>query len=297
MPSGQAPLPRLLGPKTSTLDGVALLVDSQAGDAAAGRLDDVEPLFFRVEPDFVGEPETVGDDAEGAVLVAREVAVREIDAEGVHPVLHPGRDGDPDAILRVAEDEVDFADRLAVYGAGDDVRGAVAGHDLEAVGAEVRDQEITVTGEGEAVRQRAFEIAAGLAPGAFEMSGLPLGDDLLRAVGGDADDAAAGVGRPQRCRQARRGCTPAAAGRNRCTGGSPCRCRSRRSDWGSQIGLRYPVVRGLPARALDNRLSRIRLYHGPGHSSTWVSRSAETIPRAMRYARTSGAGGSSETIK
>ena len=81
------------------LDGVARLVDAQPRDAAAGRLDDVEEFLLGVEPDLVREAEAVGDDAKGAVLVAREVAVGQIDAQGVHPVLHPRRDGDPDAVL------------------------------------------------------------------------------------------------------------------------------------------------------------------------------------------------------
>ena len=198
MPSGQAPLPRLARAEDLALDDVALVVDPQAGDAAAGRLDDVEPLLVRVEADFVGEAEAVGDDAERAVLVAGEVAVREVGAQGVHPVLHAGRDGDPDAILRVAQDEVDLADRLAVDGAGETCERAVARHHLEAVGAEVRDQEVTVPGEGEAVRQCALEIAAGLAAGACRNAPDFLWVMICCAPSGrDADDPAAGVGRPQ----------------------------------------------------------------------------------------------------
>ena len=47
-------------------------------------------------------------------FVAREVPVGEVGAERVHPVLDLGRDRDPDAILRIAQDEVHLADRLAI---------------------------------------------------------------------------------------------------------------------------------------------------------------------------------------
>ena len=63
-------------PEDLAVAEIALLVDAQPRDAAAGRFDDVQELFVRIEPDFVGEVEAVGDDAEFAVFVARDVAVR-----------------------------------------------------------------------------------------------------------------------------------------------------------------------------------------------------------------------------
>ena len=100
---GDAVRPRALAERRRAedfaLDGVPRLVDAQARDAAAGGLDDVEKLLPGVEADFVGEAEAVGHDAERAVFVAREVAVGQIGAQGVHPVLHPRRDRDPDAVL------------------------------------------------------------------------------------------------------------------------------------------------------------------------------------------------------
>ena len=197
MPSGQAPLPRLLRPENLALARVAVLIDAQARDAAAGGLDDVQPLLVGVEADLVGEAEAIGHDPELAVVVAREVAIREIGAQRVHPVLDPRGHRDPDAILRIAQHEVDLADRLAVDAIGEHARLAVARHDLQAIGAEVGDQDVAIAGEGQAVGERAFQIAAGLAAGRLEMLGASLRDDPLLPSGRDSHDAAAGVGGPR----------------------------------------------------------------------------------------------------
>jgi hypothetical protein len=63
-----------------TFGDVTLLVNSQACDAAARGLDDVEELFVRVEADFVGKAKPIGDDAKRPGFVSREVAVGEVDA-------------------------------------------------------------------------------------------------------------------------------------------------------------------------------------------------------------------------
>ena len=65
--------------------------------------------------------------------------------------------------LGIAQDEIHLADGVAVDCVGQDSRIAVAGHHFQAVGAEIGDQEIAVRGEGEAVGQRALQIAGGLA--------------------------------------------------------------------------------------------------------------------------------------
>ena len=198
MPSGHAPLPSRVGPKISRCATSPRSSILQPGDAAAGRLDDVEELFVCVEPDFVREPEAVGHDPERAVLVARQVAVRQIGAKRVHPVLDAGGDRDPDAVARITKDEVHLADRLAVDPVRQHARRAVARHDLEAVGAEIRDQKVAVAIEGEPVRQRALEVARGLGAGGLEVSRPLLRDDLLRSVRTQPDDAAARVRRPER---------------------------------------------------------------------------------------------------
>ena len=119
MPSGHAPLPSAGRAEDLAVAQVAALVDAQPRDPPAGGFHHVEELFVGVEPDLVGEVEAVGDDAEGAVLVAGDVAVGEIGAERVHPVLDAGRHRDPDAVARIAQHEVHLADRLAVDAVGE----------------------------------------------------------------------------------------------------------------------------------------------------------------------------------
>jgi hypothetical protein len=120
---------------------------SKARDAAARDLDHIDVLFAGVEGDFVGKGEAIGHDAELGVFVAGDVAVPEIGAEGVHPVPDLRGDRDPETVFGIAEDEVHFADGLAVDGIGEDLRMAVARHDFEAVGAEVGDEGVSVAGK------------------------------------------------------------------------------------------------------------------------------------------------------
>jgi len=93
---------------------VALVVDPQACNAATRGFNHVEKLLVGVESDLVRESKAVGHDPKGAVLVTREVAVRQVGAERVHPVLDGGRDGNPDPIPRITQHEVHFADRFSV---------------------------------------------------------------------------------------------------------------------------------------------------------------------------------------
>ncbi len=199
MPSGfHAPLPSVFGSRKYFAVGeVALVIHAQAADAAAGGFDDIQELLAGIHADLVGEAEALGHDAEFAVLVARDVAVLEVGAEGVHPVLDLGGNGDPDAVLGIAQDEVHLADGLAVNAVGQHLGGAVAGHDFEAVGAEIRDQEIAVAGECQTVRERALKVTRSLAGHLLEMPRPLLRDDLLRAVGPEPGDAAARVGGPE----------------------------------------------------------------------------------------------------
>src|SRR5439155_20556616 len=95
------------------------------------------------------------------------------------------------------QDEVDLPHGLAVDAAGDDARGAILGHPLEAVGAEVRDQKVAVPGKGEAIRQRPLEITGGLETSVLKVPGLPLYNDLLPTVGLEPDDPASCVSGPQ----------------------------------------------------------------------------------------------------
>ncbi len=171
--------------------------DAQPRDAPAAGLDDVKPLFLGVEPDLVGEGEPVGHDAQALVVDQGDIAVVDLRADRLHPVLDARRDRDPDAVLRIAQHEIDLADRLAVDAVIEHARLARARHDLEHVGAEIRDQDVAVLREGEAVRQGALGEARDIVARAFEGGAALLGDDLLAAVGLDVDDAAARVGGPE----------------------------------------------------------------------------------------------------
>ena len=116
----------------------------------------------------------------------------------MHPVLDLGRDGDPDAVFGVAKDEVDFADGLAVDAVGQYSGLATARHDLQAIGAEVGDEDVAVPGEREAVGKSAGQVSRGFTVGFREMAGDLLRDDLLRAIVAHPHYAAARVGRPER---------------------------------------------------------------------------------------------------
>ena len=98
MPSGHAPLPSDDGPKTSRSCRFPRSSTRSRVMPPPGRLHHVQELFAGVEPNLVGEVKPVRDDAEGAVLVAGDVAVGEIGAQRVHPVLDAGRYRDPDAV-------------------------------------------------------------------------------------------------------------------------------------------------------------------------------------------------------
>ena len=115
----------------------------------------------------------------------------------MHPVLDPRGDGDPDAVLGVAKDEVDLADGLAVDAVGQHFGLATAGHDLQAIGAEVGDENVAVAGECEAVGKSAGQVSRGFTVGFREVAGDLLGDDLLGAVVAQLYHSAARVRRPQ----------------------------------------------------------------------------------------------------
>ena len=174
-----------------------------AGDVRAGGLDDVEPLFTCVEPDLVGEVKALGHHAQHAALQHGDVAVAHARAGGRGPRVHAGGNGDPHAVLRIAQHEVHLADRLAVDAVHQRAGGAFARHQFQAVGAEVADEDVAVGGKGQPVGQRAggelaLHVLAGGGRGAGEARVRLLPDEALAAVGGDARHAAARVGRPQR---------------------------------------------------------------------------------------------------
>ncbi len=81
---------------------------------------------------------------------------------------------------------------------GENRRAAIARHDLEPVGPEIRDQEVAVAGKRQSIGERPSQVARRLSRRRREMIRRVLGDDRLVAVGRDANDAAPGVGRPER---------------------------------------------------------------------------------------------------
>jgi hypothetical protein len=161
------------------------------------RFDDVEELFFRIKPDFVGEMKSVSDDAKRAVFVPGDIAIGEIGPQRVHPVLQPRRHGDPNAVLRIAQDEIGFTYRSPVDAIGEHFRTAIARHQLEPIGAKVRDQDVAAASERETIGQRALEVAAGFRRRVLEVIGMRLGNQLLTAIG-DSNHPSARVGRPER---------------------------------------------------------------------------------------------------
>ncbi len=118
----------------------APVVDAQPRDAAAGRLDHVEPFLRGIEADFVGEAEAVGDHAQAAFVEHGDIAVGEVRADRLHPVDDAGRDRQPHPSLAVAQHEVDLADGLAVERVRQHGCLAVPGHPLQPVGAEIGDE-------------------------------------------------------------------------------------------------------------------------------------------------------------
>lgn len=152
----------------------------------ADGFDDIEEFFLGIESDFICEVKAIGNDVKLAVVVAGDIAVGKIGPQRVHPILNSGRHGNPDPIARIAQDKIHFPDRGTVDAVGQNSRGAIARHDLQTVGSEIGDQNITFLSERQPVGQRSLQIAAGFAPGLLETSRSPLRDDLLAAIGSDS---------------------------------------------------------------------------------------------------------------
>jgi hypothetical protein len=188
----------VLGPVGLALAELAVGRHAKARHTAAGGLDHVKPFLGGIEADLVGKGKAVGDDANTALIHQRHVAVLDAADGGIHPVLDPGRNGDPDAVFGIAQHEVDLADGLAVDPVVERPGLALTGHDFQKVGAEVGNQNVAVFGKGQAIGQRAFSEALGLVRGICEVARNRLRDDALAAIGLDVDDAAAGIGHPER---------------------------------------------------------------------------------------------------
>ena len=99
---------------------------------------------------------------------------------------------------RESQNEIDFANRLAVDAVDEGTAFALPRHDLEAIGAKIGDKEIAVAGEGETVWQRSLGEALLVVGSLGEGGGRFLRDDLLVAVGADVNHAAARIRGPQR---------------------------------------------------------------------------------------------------
>ncbi len=150
-PVGPRPLPQAGGSKHLAVAQASIFANPQSADTTAGGLHHIHKFFPRIHADFIGEVKAISDDAEFPIDVSCNVAVRQISAQSVHPVLNAGGDGDPDAILRIAQDKVDFTDGLAFDGVGKYRGCALAGHHFEAVRAEVRNQNIAIARKGQTV--------------------------------------------------------------------------------------------------------------------------------------------------
>src|SRR5260370_37635667 len=98
------------------------------------------------------------------------------------PVLDLGGDGDPDAIFRIAQNEVDLADRFAVDAVGEYLGFAGASHDLQTIRAKVRDENIAIASECQAIRKSAGQEARCFTVTFSKVPGDLLCHDLLSAV-------------------------------------------------------------------------------------------------------------------
>ena len=132
----------------------------QARNAPTVGLDDVQPLFAGVEADLVGPAEPVGDDANALLIDESDITVGDLLVDGARPRHEAGGHREPDPILAVAQDEIGLAQRLTI-----DLRIqrpglAVPGHELDVIGAEVGDQDVTVGIESQAIGQCALEHVA-----------------------------------------------------------------------------------------------------------------------------------------
>src|SRR5690606_26302446 len=73
----------------------------------------------------------------------------------------------------------------------------IAVHDLQLIGAEIRDQDVAVARKRETVWQRACKQALGLVPGKVEMLAFRLRYELLLPVRPNPHHAAARIGSPE----------------------------------------------------------------------------------------------------
>src|SRR5205085_198664 len=111
-------LPEIGGTENFALGYIAELVDAQAGDTTPGGFDDIEPLFPGIETDLVRETKAIGDNAKHALVIERHVPVFQVRAQGMHPVLDARRNGDPQAVLGIAEYKVHLPDFATVQAVG-----------------------------------------------------------------------------------------------------------------------------------------------------------------------------------
>src|SRR5688500_8931948 len=76
-------------PEHFTVHEAAVLEHPQTRDPASTGLGHVQPLLAGVEPDFIGEMESVRDDAQSPLIVQGNEPVDYGGAHGTHPVLRP----------------------------------------------------------------------------------------------------------------------------------------------------------------------------------------------------------------
>ncbi len=124
MPSGHAPEPNRDGSENFAFLHFAIFADAQAGNAPSRCFDHVQEFLARVEADLIGELETFSHHFHPAILVPRQIAIGEIGAQRLPPILEARGYGKPNAIFRIAKHEINFADGLAIDLVGQHARGA-----------------------------------------------------------------------------------------------------------------------------------------------------------------------------
>jgi hypothetical protein len=115
----------------------------------------------------------------------------------MHPIPDPCRDGDPYAVLGIAQNKVNLADRLSIDMVCQHPGFSIACHDFQPIRTEVGDQNVAIVGECKAIRKGSFDVTGRLGRRVSETRRMPLGNDLLLSIGAQVHNAAARVRNPQ----------------------------------------------------------------------------------------------------
>src|SRR3546814_5140704 len=123
-------------------------MNPKARHALGGGLRDVKPMLCSVQADFGLEMKTVSHDARTAIINEYDVPVGRLRVECAVPHRRACRHRHPQSAFAIPQYEVRLADGHAIEGIQQHICLARPRHYLKSVSSEVRDQNVSILGEG-----------------------------------------------------------------------------------------------------------------------------------------------------